>query len=365
VLALALNCGSSSLKYALFDVGPDGERLVARASVDAIGSGVRDHAQAVHAAFDRLSAAGYRAPDAVGHRLVHGGPNRSSPAIVDDALTAELAALVPFAPLHLPAELAAVRAVAERWAGLPQVACFDTSFHRTLSEVAQRYALPESLVDAGVRRYGFHGLSYEFVVASVGARELGRAVLAHLGNGASMAAVRDGVAVDTTMGFTPSGGLVMGTRAGDVDPGLAVFLARGGYDAAALDDLFNRRSGLLALSGSTADVRELLARRDRDARAALALEVFAWSARKWVGAMAAAAGGLDSLVFTGGIGEHAPTVRADIANGLEHLGVRIDPERNARGDAVVSPDGAPCRVRVVQTDEERMIARHVRRLVGP
>ena len=217
----------------------------------------------------------------------------------------------------------------------------------------------------GLRRYGFHGLSYEYVVAEVGATALGRAVLAHLGNGASMAAVRDGRSVDTTMGFSPSGGLVMGTRLGDVDPGLLVHWLQQGHDAQALDDLVNRRSGLLGVSGTTADVRDLLALRQSDPRAALAIDVFTWSARKWVGALAAALGGLDTLVFTGGIGEHSPVVRAEIARGLEHLGVRLDEARNARSEAIVSADGAACTVRVVKTDEERMVARHTARVASP
>ncbi len=362
---LSLNCGSSSLKHALFDVDAAGEREVVRGVVepgDRTPAAVPDHASAVHTLFDRLERGGLR-PDAVGHRVVHGGAERSAPALVDASLLATLQDLVPFAPLHLPAEIAAIRAVADRWADRPQVACFDTAFHRTLSEVAQRYALPERMYEQGLRRYGFHGLSYEYVVAAIGGRELGRAVLAHLGSGASMVAVRDGRAVDTTMGFTPSGGLVMGTRAGDLDPGLIVYLVDHGHDARALDDLVNRRAGLLALSGMTADVRELLARRDADRRAALALDVFAWSARKWVGAMAATLGGVDTLVFTGGIGEHAAPIRADIARGLEHLGIRLDEARNARGDAVISADGAPCTVRVVNTDEERMVARHTATVV--
>ena len=223
-------------------------------------------------------------------------------------------------------------------AGDPQVACFDTAFHSTLSPVAQRYALPEDLFTSGVRRYGFHGLSYEYVVDAVGPRELGRAVLAHLGSGASMVSVLDGRAVDTTMGFTPSGGLVMATRAGDIDPGLVVYLARQGYDAQALDRLVNNRAGMLALDGSTADVRELLSRRGTNPRAALALDVFVWSARKWLGAMVATIGGIDTLVFTGGIGEHAVSIRTMIASGLEYLGIHLDDSRNAQGDAVVSRD---------------------------
>jgi acetate kinase len=364
VRVLSINCGSSSLKYAFFEVDEAEEKTVFRSVVDRVGTEVADHGQAVEAAFRELAARGLGSPDVVGHRVVNGGAEHLTPALVDDALLASLAELAWLAPLHLPAEILAIRAARGRWSGRPQVACFDTAFHRTLSDVAKRYALPESMHESGVRRYGFHGLSYEFVVESVGARELGRAVLAHLGSGASMAAVVDGRAVDTTMGFTPTSGLVMGTRPGDIDPGLVVYLVSQGYDAARLDDVFNRRSGLLALSGTTQDVRDLLQRSNRDPRAAFALDVFAWSARKWVGAMAAAIGGLDSLVFTGGVGEHAAPVRAAIARGLEHLGVHLDDERNQRGDPIVSRDGATCRVRVVHTDEERMVARHARRLTA-
>jgi acetate kinase len=365
---LSINCGSSSVKYALFDVepaspsSPPSEAVVTRGSVDRIGSAVADHAAAIHSILDDVERRGGPEPQAVGHRVVHGGAEHAAPARVDGALLASLRGLVPFAPLHLPPEIDAIEAVAQRWPDRPQVACFDTAFHRTLSAVAQRYALPERDDRAGLRRYGFHGLSYEYVVDEVGASTLGRAVLAHLGNGASMAAVRDGRSVDTTMGFSPTGGLVMGTRLGDVDPGLLVHWLRMGHDAPALDDLVNRQSGLLGVSGTTADVRDLLDRRDRDPRAALALDVFTWSARKWVGAMAAAVGGVDTLVFTGGIGEHAGALRAEIARGLEHLGVRVDDARNARSEAIVSPDGAPCTVRVVKTDEERMVARHTARV---
>jgi acetate kinase len=365
---LSINCGSSSLKYALFDVEPESEQSeqdeteVARGGVDRIGSGAGDQAAAVRAVLDELEARGEPLPEAVGHRIVHGGADLSAPARVNDAVLQALRALVPFAPLHLPPEIGAVEAVAKRWPDRPQVACFDTAFHRTLSAVAQRYALPDQEDREGLRRYGFHGLSYEYVVAKVGPASLGRAVLAHLGSGASMAAVSDGRSVDTTMGFSPTGGLVMGTRLGDVDPGLLVHWLQQGRDAKALDALVNRRSGLLGISGTTADVRDLLARRGSDPRAAMAIDVFTWSARKWVGAMAAAVGGLDTLVFTGGIGEHASVVRAEIARGLEHLGVRIDEARNARSEAIISADDAPCTVRVVKTDEERMVARHTARV---
>jgi acetate kinase len=365
---LSINCGSSSLKHALFDVDEGGEREVARGTVERIGSpAVPDHAAAVGALLDDLEGQGDELPSAVGHRVVHGGEKFSAPATVDAALLGALRSLVPLAPLHLPAEILAIEAVAKRWPDRPQVACFDTAFHRTLSEVAHRYALPEDANREGLRRYGFHGLSYEYVVASVGAGTLGRAVIAHLGNGASMAAVRGGKSVDTTMGFSPTGGLVMGTRLGDVDPGLLVhwLASADGRDARALDDLVNRRSGLLGISGTTADVRDLVARSKEDPRAALALDVFAWNARKWVGAMAATIGGLDTLVFTGGIGEHSVSTRAAIAQGLEHLGVRLDEARNGRSEAIVSEPGSPCTVRVVATDEERMVARHTRRVAVP
>jgi acetate kinase len=364
VRALAINCGSSSLKYALFEGDGPNDQAALRGNVERIGEAVPDHAAAVRAVLDELARKKLSPPDVVGHRVVHGGASHSAPALVDAALLTSLDELVPFAPLHLPAELSAIRAVAERWPGRPQVACFDTAFHRTLSEVAQRYALAQDLYEAGVRRYGFHGLSYEYVVASVGARELGRAVIAHLGSGASMVAVCDGRAVDTTMGFTPSGGLVMGTRPGDLDPGLLVYLVAQGRDARALDDLVNHHAGLFALSGGTSDVRELLARRDRDPAAALALDVFVWNAKKWIGAMAATLGGIDTLVFAGGIGENSPRIRQEVARGLEHLGVRLDDARNGRNDAVVSVDSARYKVRVlvVRTDEERMVAGHARQM---
>jgi acetate kinase len=348
---LALNCGSSSLKYATFD----GEEVVLRGSVDRIGAGgVADHGAAVHAVLDRLADYGAARPAAVGHRIVHGGPDHAEPARVDDALLASLTRAIPFAPLHLPAELAAIEAVRARFGELPQVVCFDTAFHRTLPPVAQRLPVPASLHTAGVRRYGFHGLSYEYVVDTLGAKKLGRAVLAHLGNGASMAAVQDGRCLDTTMAFTPTAGLVMGTRSGDLDPGLLVYLLQHqGYDAARLERLVNHEAGLLGLSGTSSDMQTLLGLRETDARAALAVSVFCMQARKWVGAFAAVLGGLDSLVFTGGIGEHAGEVRREICAGLGHLGVPTD------GGA-----GGTCQVHVVHTDEERMIARRTRELLA-
>lgn len=234
-----------------------------------------------------------------------------------------------------------------------------------MPEVARRLPLPSALYEGGVRRYGFHGLSYEYVVETLGPAKLRRAVLAHLGNGASMAAVRDGTSVDTTMGFTPTGGLVMGTRTGDLDPGVLVYLLEHrGYDARRLARLVDREAGLLALSGATADMQTLLAHRAHDERAALAVDVFCHQARKWIGALAAVLGGLDTLVFTGGIGEHAAAVRAEICAPLAHLGVEIDAGRNEAGESVVSADASRTVVRRMRTDEERMIARHTRRVLG-
>jgi acetate kinase len=357
---LALNCGSSSLKYALFD---DDVAVVRGAT--AIGAGgVADHAAAVGAACEAIERRGAGLPEAVGHRLVHGGPHHLEPERVTRALMTALADAVPFAPLHLPAELHAIEAVSARYRDLPQVVCFDTAFHRRIPARAQRLALPQSLFDSGVKRYGFHGLSYEYLVETIGPETLGRAVLAHLGSGASMAAVRDGRSIDTTMGFTPTGGLVMGTRAGDLDPGILVYLlAQRGYDAHALERLVNHESGLLALSGTTSDMRALLDRRASDERAALAVDVFCYQARKWIGALAAALGGIETLVFTGGIGERAPEVRREICLGLEHLGVALDDAKNAAHGAIISTDASPCVVRVVATDEEHMIAHHVRRIL--
>ncbi|HEB80284.1 MAG TPA: acetate/propionate family kinase, partial [Chromatiales bacterium] len=229
-----------------------------------------------------------------------------------------------------------------------------------LPQRAQRLPLPESLWAEGVRRYGFHGLSYEYVLESLDAKAAGRLIIAHLGGGASLAAVRDGRPLDTTMGFTPLGGIMMGTRSGDLDPGVLVYLLRRGYDAARVERLVEREAGLLGVSGRSAELATLLAHRDTDPRAALAIDLFAYQVRKQIGAFAAVLGGLDRLVFTGGIGEHAAPVRAAACDGLDYLGVRLDPKRNAAGVERISADGAGCEVLVVATDEDRMIARHTR-----
>ena len=377
VRVLCVNSGSSSLKVALYE----DETPIASGAVEGIGLAegrltVRDAAarvlreepgvfpEASAALHGVLAAAGLPAPDAAGHRIVHGGADHAVPERVTPPLLAALRTLVPLAPLHLPAALQGIDAVGAHFPELPQVACFDTAFHRRLPAVAQRLPLPRALRAKGIERYGFHGLSYEYVVATVGAATLGRAVIAHLGNGASLAAVCDGLPVDTTMGFTPTGGLMMGTRSGDLDPGVLVhLLMHEGYDAAAIERLVDHKSGLLGVSGVTSDMKALLETRATQPHAAEAVELFCHVLRKHIGAFAAVLGGIDTLVFTGGIGERAAPVREDTCRGLEHLGIQIDRTRNARHDPVISAPGSACTVRIVPTDEDLMIARHTRALL--
>lgn len=380
---LSLNSGSSSLKFAIYDVDESDESLRLTGQVAPIGAGARlvvtgsDSGRLVEAAaratdastaaavvFDALDRLGQGQLEAIGHRIVHGGADHLAHAVVDDQLLESLRALVPFAPLHLPSEISVVEEVMRRRAETPQVACFDTVFHRRLPEAAQRYPLPADLWRAGVRRYGFHGLSYEYVIETLGPDADGRVVVAHLGSGASVAAVSDSVPVDTTMGFTPTGGIPMGTRSGDLDPGLLIHLLR--HDALSADDLerlVNQDAGLLGLSGTTSDMKALLRARASDPEAALAVEVFCRGVRATVGAYAALLGGLDTLVFTGGIGENAEAVRTQVCDGLGHLGVSLDEERNAAGGPEIGAPASGVATLVLRTREEQMIARHTRRLV--
>ena len=376
-ILLCLNAGSSSLKFSVWE----GDESLAEGEVEGIGRPEAfawlqtpraprrrlpgqwaDHGEAAARVFALLGEHALPAPAGVGHRLVHGGRRHVAPERVTPALIADLRALIPLAPLHLPSGLAGVEAVTARFPALPQAVCFDTAFHRDLPEVARRLPLPRALADAaGIERFGFHGLSYEYVVERLGAAGRGRVVIAHLGNGASMAAVRQGRAVDTTMGFTPAGGFMMGTRTGDLDPGVLLYLMReNGYDAPRLDRLVNKESGLLGVSGVSADMKTLLERRAHDEAAALAVAMFCYHARKQIGAFAAAMDGLDTLVFTGGIGERAAPVRAEICAGLGHLGVRLDPARNAAHEDPASVAAGGCTVRIVPTREDMMIARHSR-----
>ena len=361
-MILTLNAGSSSLKYAFFET--PGLRRAGAGTIERIGHG--EHAERLDEVFGALGGA---RPAAVGHRLVHGGERFTAATRIDAGVLDALRALAPLAPQHAPAELGLIEAVARRAPALPQVACFDTAFHADLPAVARLLPIPRRYAARGVRRYGFHGLSYAFLrdelarLDSAAAR--GRVVLAHLGNGCSLAALRDGRCLDTTMAFTPAAGLVMGTRSGDLDPGLAAHLARlDGLDAAGFDRLVNAESGLLGLSETSADVRDLLAAEAADPRAAEALAVFCLSARKHIAAMAASLEGLDTLVFAAGIGEHAAPIRERVCGGLSHLGVRLDTARNAAAAPVISVDGSTVTVRIIPTDEERQIARETMTVLG-
>jgi len=381
---LALNSGSSSLKLAVYEFDGARERLLLRGEAENIGapSGhlwlrtadgssivdqlrpISDHQTAVQIALDELKKGKYPSPAAIGHRVVNGG-RLSAPQKITPQILTDLRNLVPLAPLHLPAEIKIMEAVASQAPQIPQVACFDTAFHRRLPELAQRFPLPRKLFDEGLRRYGFHGLSYEYVLQELGSAAKGQGlVIAHLGNGCSLAAVRDGSPVDTSMGLTPTGGVMMGTRTGDLDPGILIYLLREkGYDAARLERLVDAESGLLGVSELASDMKTLLAKRDSDARAAEAVAMFCRSIRKEIGAFAAVLGGLDILVFTGGIGERAPAVREEICRDLGHLGVRLDPVRNNAEEDIISAAQSACLVRVVATNEELMIARHTRGVI--
>ncbi len=368
---LTLNAGSSSLKAALYDAHDPKVALV-RESAERIGAGGPvDHEAALASVLAKLAPfGGLGAVTAVGHRVVHGGARYDGPARVDDALVAELRRLAPLDPQHSPAAIALIDALRKCAPETPQVACFDTAFHRTMPRVARMLALPHQYADAGVERFGFHGLSCTFLL-----RELrhvagdeaarGRLVLAHLGSGASLTAVREGRSVDTTMGFTPTGGIPMGTRAGDLDPGVIVHLLRTEHlDADALDDLVNRRSGLVGVSGTSSDMRDLLAREAQDSRAADAVALFCHAAKKAIGALAAVLGGVDTLVFTAGVGERSSVVRARIVQGLEHLGMELDPDRNDHHAPVISTPRSACTLRVIHTDEELVIALETRQALG-
>jgi acetate kinase len=342
---LVINGGSTSLKAALFQ-GPAAAR---RLSVDAPG------AEAL-ARLGREWSLDWATLDGVGHRVVHGGERHVEPARVTSTLLDDLRALAPYDPNHLPAEIALIEEVARLRPGLPQVACFDTAFHATLPPVARVLPLPRRLLERGVRRYGFHGLSYQWVTAEVARRfgPGGRLVIAHLGGGASLAAIRDGRSIDTSMGFSPSAGVPMATRSGDVDPGVIAFLARSeGMSAQDFARMATEQSGLLGVSGISGDLRTLAA--SSDPRAAEAIALFCYEVKKRVGAFAAALGGLDRLVFTGGIGEHSAEVRAAVCEGLGFLGVVLDPGRNAAHESTISAPGTPAQVHVIPTDEERVV----------
>jgi acetate kinase len=381
---LCINSGSSSIKFALYAL-QENEQLIAAGAVERIGlpgswlwlrdhqgnrlvdehADYANHKEAVKAMFvTAIEAQHLPTPDGVGHRVVHGGPTHMAPERVSPELIHILRGLVPLAPLHLPAEIKGIDAVAEHYPGLGQAVCFDTAFHRRIPPVAQRLPIVRSLWHEGIHRYGFHGLSYEYIVSSLGGHIKGRAIIAHLGNGASMAALKDGTPQDTTMGFSALGGLMMGTRCGDLDPGVLLYLMdEKGCDARQLERLLNRRSGLIGVSGISSDMKTLLDQRATEPHAAEAIELFCYTARKYIGALSAVLGGLDTLVFTGGIGERAAPVRWMICHGLEYLGIRLDPGNNDAHADIISTNDSPCCVRVIPTNEDLMIARHTRALL--
>ncbi len=380
---LSLNGGSSSLKFAVYRLSGSAEERVFFGAVEGIGESVgkawlrsgdkalqeesgqfTDHTAAVKVMFGALRKQGVEGLAAAGHRIVHGGPKFINPQLIDPELKSGLKELIPFAPLHLPSQIAMIEAVAAHFPDLPQVACFDTAFHSGMPEEAQRLPLPQELWEQGIRRYGFHGLSYEYVLANLGT-ELGRrAVIAHLGNGASMVALKDGLPMDTSMGLTPTGGFMMGTRSGDLDPGVLIHLLKAGYSADRLEELLDHQSGLLGVSGQTSDMKALLQKSQTNDAARMAVRMFTYQVRKFIGAYAAVLNGVDTLVFTGGIGERAAEVRAQICAGLEYLGVTLDRVANTRNAEVISLPGSKCTLRVVQTDEDLMIARHTRQVVS-
>jgi acetate kinase len=388
---LTLNGGSSSIKFALYDAG-DPLRRILGGGIERIGQpgavlkvksrnpsdnvskpvNAPDHVAAVDALMDWIKQdGGGEALTAIGHRVVQGGPKYNEPQRITAQMLEELRRLSPFDPEHLPEEILLMEATQHRFKALPQVACFDTAFHRDMPRVAQLLPIPRRYEAQGVRRYGFHGLSYAFLMGELarlaGAEAAhGRVILAHLGNGASLAAVLGGKSVDTSMGFTPVSGVPMSTRSGDLDPGLFLYLARTeGMSAEKFNEMVNLQSGLIGVSETSSDMRDLLDREAQDVRAAEAVALFCYQVKKWIGAFAAALGGLDTLVFAGGIGENAPVVRARICEGLEFLGIEISEPRNAATEGVISTEAGRVAVRVIRTDEELMIAETVCRVLGP
>jgi acetate kinase len=387
---LTINGGSSTIKFALFEAGDRLQRIL-EGSIERIGLSdailrvkelgsaesfsrpiaAIDHTVAVGSLMDWIEQ--YSQPDAlaaVGHRLVHGGPKYWRPTRISANMIEDLHKLQSFDSEHMPEEILLVEAFHHRFPNLPQLACFDTAFHHDLPRVAKILPIPRRFEAQGVRRYGFHGLSYEFLIGELGRLDglgaaKGRVILAHLGNGASLAAVREGKSIDTSMSFTPTAGVPMSTRSGDLDPGLVWYLARtNGFDAQRFNEMVNFQSGLLGISEISSDMQDLLKAERQDHRAAEAIALFCYQVKKWIGSFAAALGGLDTLVFAGGVGENAPSVRARICDGLEFLGIEIEEEQNSANGGVISSGRSRVVVRVIRTDEEWVIAKTVSRLLS-
>jgi acetate kinase len=386
---LTINSGSSSIKFGLYRMGRV-ETAAWSGSIKGIGQGsgvfhvkdtdgrtviekdlrLRDHRVALNEIIIWLqNSLSVQHFDAIGHRLVHGGNKFSQPHLITPDLMEVLDDLMPLAPDHLPHEINAIKVFERSHPGVKQVACFDTAFHRNMPWIAQIYGLSGELQQQGVLRYGFHGLSYEYILGEL-RKEVGeessegRVVVAHLGNGASMVAVKGGKSMDTTMGFSPAGGLVMSTRSGDLDPGVILYLLKEkGLGFSAVNRMVNKEGGLLGVSGLSSDVEDLLHAEANNPHAAEAIDLFCYQTKKFLGALAAVLNGLDTLIFTGGIGENAPAIRRQICENMEFLGIRLDQVRNDANEAVISTDGSPTTVRVMKTDEELMIARHTFKLL--
>ena len=383
---LTINGGSSSIKFALYEavkplkrglhgtvdrIGLSGTNLTFTAPTKTMPQRLElaaaDHKSAANSLIDWLEKQiDFKSVKGAGHRVVH-GMKHTEPEIVTKKLLDELRRISPNDPDHLPREIELIETFRQRHPKLPQVACFDTAFHQSMPRVAKLLPIPRRFDAKGIQRYGFHGLSYAYLMEELArlgdpSAKKGRVILAHLGNGASLAAVRDGKSIDTSMGFTPTAGLVMSTRSGDLDPGLAPYLARTEeMTTRQFYEMVNHKSGLLGVSETSSDMRDLLAKQSRDLRAAEAVELFCYQAKKWIGAYAAALGGLDTLVFAGGIGENAPIVRERICEGLDFLGIKLDKSRNVKTAAIISKKSSRVTVRVIRTNEELMIARAVLR----
>ena len=382
---LCLNAGSSSLKFGVYESHQDEPSMVAHGAIESIGGtgrfwiqradgttlcdqslNVVDHAAAVCTALRQLQSLPLLDVVAVGHRVVHGGGRYGQPVLITDQVLDDLRSYASFAPLHQPPQLAVIERTSHEFPNTPQVACFDTAFHQSLPELAQWFPLPGRLFEQGLRRYGFHGLSYAFICRTHPNAVRGRAIIAHLGNGASLAAVRDGSPVDTTMGFSPAGGLMMGTRSGDLDPGVLIQLLRQhGYSVEQLDQLVNHESGLLGVSGLSADMRSIIESAASNPRATFALDLFCHILSKQIGALAVSVGGLDNLIFTGGIGEHSAEVRQRVAIRLNFLGVEVDATLNQTPSPVISTSTSRCSVHVITTYEELELARQTSKLLRP
>jgi acetate kinase len=376
---LALNSGSSSLKFGLYRVGSSRIQMLLSGEAEAIGEEKSEfHARDAHEnalLSERVSIPGQReavirigrllaesgmpAPAAIGHRIVHGGPKLRQHCLIDDSVLRQLEAASAFAPLHTPSALSVIRFAREHFPGLPEVACFDTTFHASLADVARVLPISKELQSEGIQRYGFHGLSCESIVRQLANGPPDRLIIAHLGNGASVTAVKGGRSIDTSMGLTPTGGVIMGTRSGDLDPGVLVYLMREKkFDAAMLEELVDHRSGLLGISGLGSDMRRLHEAAPLDADARLAIEMFCYSVRKQVAAMIAALDGVDLIIFTGGIGENDGEARAAICDGLSWIGVRLDEARNRSANNPVSCPASRCSVLVLASQEDEQIAHH-------